>query len=192
MERNKVTEEDARLAEDLIAKVRTMEPILKNPEGLTEDIMNSIREIPEQDTSGITAKSRKLQVINMVQRLLAAASVCLFLLFGYEEYVVVDKISLLEKQNTAISQSAQYKSALNLKKAINIFLSDPGMKAQYKELKTKQVSLPTVFKAMMYVDMAFVDPGAIKFPEKTDYHSLNSAFISLIKQFDSTQNNIRR
>ncbi len=119
--------EKSRLAAGRIAAVRNRTPILKNPEGLTEDIMNVIRENSVKNNFDKTKKSGEFPVVIILRRLLAAASVCLFLLFGYEEYVVVDKISRLEKQNAAISQSSQYQSALNLKKAMGIFLSDPEM-----------------------------------------------------------------
>ena len=176
------------LVSGTIAGIRRREPILKNPEGLTEDIMKAIREDAKDTNFKITEKSRKFPVIILLQRLLAAASVCLFLVFGYEEYIVVDKISRLEQQNAAISQSPQYQASLNLKRAMSIFLSDPDMANRYKELKTRKLNLQTVIKAVMYVDMAFLDPGALNSLDRTDYYSPNSTFISLIKQFDSTNN----
>jgi hypothetical protein len=185
-------EKETRLIAGKIAAVRNREPILKNPEGLTEDIMNAIREVSKENNFDKTEKSGKFPVIIILQRLLAAASVCLFLVFGYEEYVVVDKISRLEKQNAAISQSSQYQAALKLKKAISIFASDPEMQNRYKELKTRKINLQTVIKALMYVDMVFIDPGTLNLAERTDYHSPNSTFISILKQFDSTHNTIRR
>jgi hypothetical protein len=192
MERQKVTEDDARLVEGLITKVRSREPILNNPEGLTDDIMNSIREIPKPDTSNITEKSGKLKAIIIVRRLLAAASVCLFLLFGYEEYVVVDKISHLEKQNAAVSQSTQYKSVLNLKKAMGVILTDQEVQNKYKALKSGKLSFKTLFKAAMYVDAAGFAPDALDLPGRFDNKVVNPIFMSILKQFDSTQNNIRQ
>ena len=180
-------ERETRLIDGKIAAVRKREPILKDPEGLTEDIMNAIRENPMQNNFDNPEKPGKLPVIIVLRRLLAAASVCLFLLFGYEEYVVVDKISRLEKQNAAISQSA-----LNLKKAMNLLFNDPQIYNRYKELKTRKLSLQTVIKAVMYVDMAFIDPGALNLHESNVYLSPNSNFISVLKQFDSTPNNIRQ
>ena len=185
-------ERETRLVDGKIAALRNRKPILKDPEGLTEDIMNAIREISQENNSGKAEKTGKLPVIIMLRRLLAAASVCLFLLFGYEEYVVVDKISLLEKQNAAISKSSQYQSALNLKKAMNLLLNDPEIYNRYKELKTRKLSLQTVIKAVMYVDMAFIDPGALKLHESKVFLSSNPEFISVLKQFDSTPNNIRQ
>ena len=185
-------ERAARLVDGKIAAIRNREPILKDPEGLTEDIMNAIRENPMQNNFDNPEKPGKLPVIIVLRRLLAAASVCLFLLFGYEQYVVVDKISRLEKQNAAISRSSQYQSALNLKKAMNLLFNDPQIYNRYKELKTRKLSLQTVIKAVMYVDMAFIHPGALNLNESKAYLSPNSNFISVLKQFDSTQNNIRR
>jgi hypothetical protein len=192
MKSKKVRDENTRLVEDLIATVRKRQPILKNPEGLTDDIMNAIRENSVKNNFDKTKNSGEFPVIIILQRLLAAASVCLFLLFGYEEYVVVDKISRLEKQNAAISQSSQYQSALNLKKAISIFCLDPEMQSQYKELKTKKIDLRTLLRAAIYVDAAGLSPYALELPGRFDNKVVNPIFMSILKQFDSTNNNIRR
>lgn len=185
-------ERETRLVDSKIAAVRKREPILKDPEGLTDNIMNAIRENPMQNNFDDSEKSTKLPVIIILRRLLAAASVCLFLVFGYEEYVVVDKISRLEKQNAAISRSSQYQAALNLNKAMIYFINDPEILDLYKKLKTRKLSLQTVFKAAMYVDMAFIDPGTLNlYKSKVDLPP-NSNFISVLKGFDSIQNNIRR
>ena len=192
MKSRKVKEENSRMVENLVAVVRSRTPILKNPEGLTDDIMKAIRENSSKYNFGKTKNSGGSPVIIILQRLLAAASVCLFLLFGYEEYVVVEKISRLEKQNTAISRSAQYQPALNVKKAVGIFLLDPEMAKWNKELKTKKIDLRTLLRAAMYVDAAGLSPDALEFPGRSNYNATIPTFIHLIRKFDSTQNNIRR
>ena len=117
---------------------------------------------------------------------MAAACVCLFLLFGYEEYIVVDKISRLEKQNSAISQSSRYQVALQLNKAVNIIASDPEVLNQYKEIKSRKMFLSTLFIAAIYYDVHGISPDAMKFQDSTDYNVTRSAVISVLKQFDST------
>jgi hypothetical protein len=136
--------EDEELVSGIIAGIRQKEPILENPEGLTEDIMKAIREVKKENPPGIIGKSGKSPVLTILLRLMAAASVCLFLIFGYEEYVVVDKISNLEKQNAAISHSSQYHTALQLKKAMSILASDPEMLNRYKEIKSRKMYFSTL------------------------------------------------
>ena len=174
------------LVSGTIAKIRQRQPNLHNPEGLTEDIMKAIREDSKDNNFKITEKSRKFPVIIILKRILAAASVCLFLLFGYEEYVVVDKISRLEQQNAAISQSPQYQSALKLQKVVSILASDPGMLNRYKELKTRKINPQTLFKAVMYIEMAGITPDALKWMNRTGYNIAKPSFMSILNQFDST------
>jgi len=178
--------EETRLAAGKIAGLRRMEPILENPEGLTEDIMKAIREDSTEIRHNITEKSGRLPGIIILRRLLAAASVCFFLVFGYEEYIMVDKISRLEKQNAAISQSPQYQSALNLKMAIGILASDPGLLNRNKELKTKKINLMSLFRAALYADMAGITPDALQLLKSSGYGENNLPFKSLLKHFDST------
>jgi hypothetical protein len=117
--------EESRLAAGKIAGIRHMEPILENPEDLTENIMKAISGSSKENIFKITGKRGKLPFIIILQRLLAAASVCLFMVFAYEEYILVDKISLLEKQHAAISQIPQYQSTLKMQKAMSILAADP-------------------------------------------------------------------
>lgn len=192
MKYRSVKKENARLVENLVASVRKRKPILKNPEGLTDYIMNEIRENPVQDMPEKNNKPGKLATIIILRRLLAAASVCLFLLFGYEEYVVVEKISRLEKQNAAISQTNQYQAALNLKKAMGVFLSYPEIKDRYKEFKTRKINLRTLLKAAMYADAAGLSPDALKLMNAADKNASIPVLLSILEQFDSTANNLQR
>jgi hypothetical protein len=186
MERKKITEEDARLVENLVSALRNRKPVLKNPEGLTDDIMKAVHELSADDKTDKSVKSRQLPAIIMLRRLLAAASVCLFLVFGYEEYVVVEKISQLEKQSSAISRSADYQAALNLKKVITILTVNPKMINQYMESRTKKISLGTLFKAAMFADAAGITPEALKKLNRAGYDLPDQAVRSLLNNFDST------
>jgi len=186
MERKKVSEENNRLVENLVAALRNREPILKDPEGLTEDIMNTIRDNPAQSKANMRNIIRESTTVIILRRLLAAASVCLFLVFGYEEYVVVQKISQLENQSSAISRSSQYQAALNLKKALNILTVHPLMINQYLGSKTKKIDLRTIFKAAMFADAGGFSPDAVKSLIRGGYNPPNQAIISFINNFDST------
>lgn len=186
MKSRKVSEENARLVENLVAAVRNREPILKNPEGLTEDIMNAIRENPTGNNFDKTKKSGELPVIIILRRILAAASVCLFIVFGYEEFVVVDKISSLEKQSSVISQSSQYQAALNLKKVMTILTVNPEMINRYLGSNTKKINLGTLLKAAMFADVTGLTPDALNSLNRAGYNPPDQAIISLFNNFDST------
>jgi len=186
MKSGKVKEENARLVENLLASVRNRKPILKDPEGLTEDIMSTIRDNPARKEQDIKKKDRELRAIMILRRLLAAASVCLLLVFGYEEYVVVEKISQLEKQSSAISRSTQYQAALNLKKIMTVLTLNPQMINQYPGFKTTKIDIRTIFKAAMIADAGGISPDAIKLLNKTGYNPTNQDIISFINNFDST------
>jgi len=184
--------EDIRLSASTIAGIRQREPILQNPELLTEEIMHAIREGSKEDHFDMTEKSGKSPVISIVRRLLAAASVCLLLVFGYEEYIVVDKISSLEKQNAMITRSPQYQAALQLDKAMQILAGDPALIDQFIELQKRKVNLRTFISTAMITDVNGITPGALKLMNRTDYNSAIPSFLSFLKQFDSTHYTLQR
>lgn len=105
-----------REAHKILDLLRKSEPALKDPEGLTEAIMAEI-------TRG--AVQRRVPALFHLQRLLAAASVALVLLFGYEQYMVVEKVSALEKQFSAIKSDPRYSYTLIFGSSGN--LSKAGM-----------------------------------------------------------------
>ncbi len=87
----------------IVNALRRNEPELREPEKLTEDIMLAIQH-EEQDRSSLhPMKSSRLPRLILLQRLLTAASVCLFLMFGIEQYMVVDKVNQLENQNRSVT-----------------------------------------------------------------------------------------
>jgi cytochrome c-type biogenesis protein CcmH/NrfG len=86
-------------AHNILDLLRKSEPVLKNPEGMTEAIMAAITQ---------PAGQRRVPAIFLLQRLLAAASVALVLLFGYEQYIVVEKVSTLEKRFSEIKSDPRY------------------------------------------------------------------------------------
>jgi hypothetical protein len=98
-------------AREVIDLLRRSDPVLKNPEGLTEDIMAAIQQ-----------RSQRNQVfpLLLLQRLLAAASVAVLLLFGYEQYVVVEKVTTLETQFSVIKADPRYSDPLHMASAFDI------------------------------------------------------------------------
>jgi hypothetical protein len=188
--RKETDPESTKLAEDLIDRIRRREPVLRDPDGLTDNIMAMLG---DKKTARLTTSDRQRgKAIIIIQRLLAAASVCLLLVFGYEEYVLVDKISRLEKQNASIAQFSQYEVALKLNKAVSILSSKPELLSQFKEFKTGKMNFLALFRAAMYADAAGINYEILQSPEWKDIKAENPSIISIFKQFDSSNNKIRR
>ncbi len=86
-------------ANEVISALQSTEPILSEPHILTDKIMMEIaNEQPE-----LSDKSNRARILVWSQKLIAAASVCLFLTFGFEQYIVVNKIVALENKLSDIS-----------------------------------------------------------------------------------------
>jgi len=86
---------------NIIEHIRNQKPVLINPEQLTDDILAVINDVavnPDQ-----TRLSQRNKKIVSFQRIFAAAAVFLILIFGAEQYLVLDKIIKLEKQAAVIS-----------------------------------------------------------------------------------------
>ncbi len=87
-------------AHGLITKIRDFEPELSDPSGLTDDIMGRLPEAKNEKKVGHMAIFQ-----NAIFRWsLSAAAIILFALFGYEQFVVLDKINRLETQFQNVSE----------------------------------------------------------------------------------------
>ena len=85
-------------ANRILAALRRSEPRPDDPDQLTESIIGAVKAIvssPGLPRSAVPMPHRRLVVL---ERLLAAASICLMLVFGVEQYTVVEKIARLEEQ----------------------------------------------------------------------------------------------
>jgi hypothetical protein len=102
-------------AQKVLNLARRMEPMLPAPDEFTERIMSAIVQRPPK-----TAR-----VLPFLQHLLAAASIAIFLLLGYEQYHVVKKISSLEVQFSQIKPDMNYSNPLQL--ASGIYLNHTGI-----------------------------------------------------------------
>jgi len=87
--------EECQSAKKFSALLNQRQPVLNDPQKLTDDILDAINELETEK------KSESSTVFLTVKRLLAAASVCLMIVFGYEHYVVVEKLIKLEEQMSA-------------------------------------------------------------------------------------------
>jgi hypothetical protein len=101
---------DALKAREVMNKIRHSEPVLSNPGEFTDNIISAIPPDPQ----------RTAFILLYLQRMLAAAAVAIFLLFGYEQYGVVKKVSALEIQLSAIKTDSRYSDPLRMASAINI------------------------------------------------------------------------
>ncbi|MCK4679451.1 MAG: hypothetical protein KAT48_15055 [Bacteroidales bacterium] len=88
------------MAVNRIIGVIQKEPCLHDPAGLTNNILTVIDDVEQ------TPKSTKInnngKIIRLIRRTLAAASVSLMIIFGVEQYIVLDKIIKLEDTTSNI------------------------------------------------------------------------------------------
>lgn len=91
--------EECRSAKELTSLLSQKQAVLNNPKKLTNDILDSIQEFePEKKSTGIN-------ISITAKRFLAAASVCLMIVFGYEQYVVMEKMIKLEEQMSVVTNA---------------------------------------------------------------------------------------
>lgn len=115
-------------ARELLALIRSSEPVLQDPADLTESIMAEINHVPG---------NKSVSVLSVLQRVLAAASVALILLLSYEQHGVVEKIMTLEKQFSEIKGDPRYSDPLRLISSQD--LSKTGISfAEIEEILTKK------------------------------------------------------
>ncbi len=101
---------DAVKAGRIMDLVRRTEPLLWDPGDLTSGIL-----------AMVTEKPVKTSVIPLyLTRLLAAASLTLVLVFGYEQYGLVEKILALEKQSSSVIKDSRYHNLRQLATTRNI------------------------------------------------------------------------
>jgi hypothetical protein len=138
--------------ERMISDLRKREPVLERPDELTDDIMEAIlaKKVP---IIAMTHPSRRSRTLILATRLLAVASVCLFLVFGYEQYVVVDKIGRLESQNAAIYQNSKYTTAIKINQFIALAKADPNLLKHYSMLEQENPNKLHLLKAAIFLDI---------------------------------------
>jgi len=75
------------------------EPELHNPEDLTKSILSQIENVAQTPKSN----TGNPKIYWLVRRTLAAASICLMIAFGIEQYILFDKISKMEEYISYVS-----------------------------------------------------------------------------------------
>jgi hypothetical protein len=106
--------EDGLKAGLFIKALRKTEPVLDQPEELTESILAAVS-ADDKSANGNAGKGKfySFRVV-ILQRVLAAASVCLIIVFGIEQYNVVNKVMQLEEQFESIAVEPDYFMAVHL------------------------------------------------------------------------------
>ena len=131
--------EDCLSAKKITSLLNQREPKLNDPQKLTNDILDSINDLETEK------KSESSTIFLTAKRILAAASVCLMIVFGYEHYVVVEKLIKLEEQmsvvtNAPINSSYYLEMLHNFPdkgvKLIKSQLTTMGMKSRDEDLKS--------------------------------------------------------
>jgi hypothetical protein len=101
---------DTMKSKEVFELIRLSEPMLSDPVGFTDSIL-----------SALPPEKRKPTVVPLFfKQMLAASSVALFLLFGYEQYGVVSKVSALEKQFSVIREDSGNSNPWRLTSTIDI------------------------------------------------------------------------
>jgi hypothetical protein len=115
------------------------EPELINPDNLTNEILSTIENVDQIPAAQTGSASRK--IIRLVSRSLAAASVLLIVIFGIEQYIVVDKISRLETFASSVSTKKQN---VSLK---NIIIYNSGFSIENtREINIEKIKIPSFRK----------------------------------------------
>ncbi|MBU2650640.1 MAG: hypothetical protein KKA81_06885 [Bacteroidetes bacterium] len=102
MSRNKNIADDSAYVK-IIGNLKR-DPVLDNPEKLTDSIMQGIQDEVEEITPRFIL--RYGTAISMAVRFLAAASITLLVVFGIEQYIFVDKVIQQENRNASLSQKS--------------------------------------------------------------------------------------
>ncbi len=77
------------------------EPTFENTKELTNSILSSIEDVDQLEKT--TEFNSRTKIFHLVRRSLAVASVSLMLIFGIEQYIVFDKILILEEDASNLS-----------------------------------------------------------------------------------------
>ena len=104
---------EASEAHQLLKKIQQWEPVLDNPQELTESIMLSIS---QEEQNSLNNNSR----FKVLVRFLTAAVVALLLTLGVEQYMVLNKVQLLEVKMGKVQHDQPKKYLINRASLIDI------------------------------------------------------------------------
>jgi len=110
---NNIENSKYQIENKILNSLHASEPVLNDPEQLTNDIMTAIQ---DQEDVSVRAPAN----YNFLYRILVAASVALLVLFGAEEYIFLGKIRTLEAQASEISKTGMQKPAFSRLVLLNV------------------------------------------------------------------------
>ncbi|MCD4664413.1 MAG: hypothetical protein K8R68_04015 [Bacteroidales bacterium] len=91
-----------------IMELLRRKPDLKNPLNLTNNIIDAINLPDDEEYRNLKKLNNGRKTFMLIQRILVAASVCLLMIFGYEQYVVVNKVFNLEQKMSSVPKGLTY------------------------------------------------------------------------------------
>ncbi len=140
------------------------EPVFTNGDTLHNNIMSAIEEKEMLKSN----KKKRVKFIAFVKVTLKAASILLIAIFGYEQYIVTDKIITLEnKQNTITNTRLPSSSNILTFNSSIIKLLDRGnIKSDYSTLhisnvKNKLINARITALANSYADNRHTETGLL-------------------------------
>jgi hypothetical protein len=93
----------------VLGLLQDAEPVLQNPEKLTDEIMLQIKLMPQ---------GKPVSRMLIMERILVAASIALLLIFGYEQTVMVRDMESLESQMSNVHEYSQLQNINHLQDAV--------------------------------------------------------------------------
>lgn len=112
-------------AEKITRYLTHLEPVLSDPQKLTSDILFAIEEL---EPGTVTPK---IHYLGVVKKFLVAATAALFIVFAYEQYVFVRKLTWLEAK---MSATPKINSETDFYKKVITYYPDKGMEMVKSEL----------------------------------------------------------
>ncbi len=100
--KNRQDDDTDDLLGSIVTALRKNEPRLKDSEEIPDKVIQSIQHMRQQKSPDGITRSSRIRYLTYAQRLLTAASVCLLILYGAEEFIVVKKLNTLEQQTAAV------------------------------------------------------------------------------------------
>lgn len=132
---NNIENSKYQLENKILNSLQAKKPVLKDPDQLTNDIMTAI-----QDNKSDTFFENR--TVSFAYRLLVAATVCLLMVFGIEEYIFYDKVKSLEIQASSISKVEKSRPGLRSIIAYNAGVQNKVMELMLKPGHSNLVKLP--------------------------------------------------
>ena len=126
----------------ILEVLRKNEHRLQDTEEIPQKVMQSIRNMGQRKSTGGFAPSPQIRYLTWAQRLLTAASVCLLILYGAEEFIVVKKMNTLEQHTASVKvEPANTIASRLVKSGIKLTSLQQRFKIRKKYLAAHQLAI---------------------------------------------------